>query len=517
LIRAKAYDQISADFRNPLPFQENYDHLLISPLHFAKHNRIELSSNHKKQIKEDISKVFSNQQFKNIVSIIDSMQSKSHGCVLEFQVRRSKTLEETLNWYDHLHCFFFNSIMYWLNNPNDPTNLFSVHASSEKTIWIQTQIHFYNNFIQKAFQIAAQNDKQNIRKECILFPSHQIMAAFLQDIINYIFTGTLKNYSFLFGSSSIIQNIKKYNRIIFNTEYYSFPNESSHNQEFKNVNSILPFINGNTWYFHLRNIGKSKAFINEKCLQMSPINSFQRNNRNGIFQLIGEKYKDYIISSKLYNFKKIPRMEEIDIALSNPFHSIIMDSFPNEQIDTTRKLIQQRKRSINNNSSYFDERESEISTSNISNITESSSSIQNSNYIVDEEGYTVIPSGISNKSTKANKRSRNSNDINYIITDDNIVDFTLPMKIKSDFQRDMNTLEKVADAMYQGADCQKREFLNCSQNILEKYHTLPVTTAVHYRNIKKDDLVESTLFKYVGHDIGCFQAHSRATALTPGF
>ncbi len=457
LARAKAYDTVSADFRNPLPLSNDYDYLLSEPLNYGKLFQFSSQKFSKiaKKIREDISKYSSLEDFKKLEAIIETMKLKSHGGAIEFQVRNAGSKENMLLWFDRLITLFANIIIIWRQDTTSSNNIISIHPTLQKMEWIKNQIILYSEYYKDAMKLAIlHNNSKNYALKTILSPSQQIMAAFMKEIIHFIFTGNFRKYRKLFISSNFKKYLNEYNRLIWDNELFDFPRYLQ--------NSLLfPTFFGHNWIkeYTSQNPEKSEENIQNIAKYLHPIIIEKRILFN---DLIIEITNDMKENNDLY-FNKIENIRY----------------FSDKQ--------KEFKESLKNNSN---------SNSNSNNISSSTS------FLLDFE----IPDIDSNTDLIECLNLKNNNTKKQLQLDSNL---------SSKHVQFLNTFEYVANAMFKGNNCHREEFLNHGTQIINQYFGLP-SIKVIWKNIIKADLIESTLFKYKDHEVGCINIKNRKIDLIIG-
>lgn len=144
----------------------------------------------KKVIIKDQNDIHSDKEINRIVGIMQNLLHKSHGAVLEFQIKNVTTIDSATFWFRILHHFTSSAIIRWKCNPSSSLNLFSIHSVETKVFRILALLDSIYFHISRALKVSSIYANTPANKRLILLePGEQIIVSFLFDVIYFIFTG----------------------------------------------------------------------------------------------------------------------------------------------------------------------------------------------------------------------------------------------------------------------------------------------------------------------------------------
>lgn len=225
----KCYQDSSKDFISPqsTPYFHSEYPFVTSVINFCKYEHIDLKASLNKVKKREI-QIKNGEEYDRISHMLRSLSDKSHGAVMEVTVKNAGDIQKLTTWYFYIFNLLQNYCCNWISNSSSASNLFSIHNSSEIAALLYVNVKELTFFRKLFLDVAIDHDTKPIDKKvaCIIPDSQQFLAAYLEDITRWLFTGRFRKYYFIWRKTGMEQLLKKRNRIEFPEKYFQFPNRS---------------------------------------------------------------------------------------------------------------------------------------------------------------------------------------------------------------------------------------------------------------------------------------------------
>jgi hypothetical protein len=436
------------------------------------------------------------------------MQNKAHGAVMEFQIKKVLKKEDIITWYKYISNIILKGIKYWKkkksNNSKEEEeeNIFSIHYSATKMSHLSSLVNSIYFHLSRTIKVAnlfdSNFDKTFSSSSSLIYPCEQIGSGFLFDLFHFIFTGTWNRYYFLFKSTGMEDLFHKFNTIIFPKDFFYIPNQFT-------MKFSLFFFKGKNWIKFLnsnkREYALSSSQIEKHSISLHVHFSLlsQKKKYSNTFLTIGREYEKFLKRNKYINFKEYqdPLMNENHKKKLIIFiKSITSDEEEYEEEEEEEiPLVNNRKRSSNNNSS---------SSSSISSFSSKKFIlVRNKQHpylpieipLVNNEEYCQEEY----QEEEEQQQQQQQQQQEYDTTSSSSTHYFPSQDLFFD------VLDKVASAMYRNSIGLINEFKSHGERIFLQSKNRLTLPSRHYSNISKLELIESLLFQYVGHDMGCFK------------